>query len=334
VNSRSAGHRGTVERSTVIRLLAAGVPPSGIVDRLSKRSEPHQGFSPEDLKSVLSDAGVALKEKRLLPPAETAFTEGFGAVLALASLSQEKPRLSPAETASMHGDRRIRPTATDLDELRTLAQRLIHAYLARDPASPEYPRPKTRVRHNIALRYAEALLRQEEILDGLEQIDPQASPLQAALTGTDRGSIEGFLLYRNLMGRFETLDSLADQWERSVIWVENDPASYGHEDFSDRLISRDSLEDALGLLSPRSRRGLEHRIRLLDERFFAATQAVSVSTRPCSPWCSQRWWWFRVPRLLGESFQHRLRHVAPAAAQEALATRKDPSRRPGRAGPC
>ena len=123
------------------------------------------------------------------------------------------------------------------------------------------------------------------------------------------------------MGRFETLDSLMDQWERSVGWVEDDPESYDHEEFSDRLISRDSLEDALVLISPVSRQPLARGIEALDERFFAATDAVSTTVRPCSHWLPQRWWWFRVPQPIGKRFYDRLTEVAPAAARDVLGGR-------------
>jgi hypothetical protein len=282
--------------TAVVRLLAAGVPLEAIPERISKQSEAHGPFSVQDLRGVLADVAAILQEKRLLPPAEAAFIEGFGAVLAHAALSQETPRLSPQEAAvSLRSDPRVRPTATDLDELKVLAERLLQAYLANDGGAPEVPSPRTSERHNVALQYAVALVRQEEIVETLKNVHRDTLPFQAALTGTDRDRIEDFLLYRNLMGRFETLDSLAGQWERSVVWVENDPESYGQEEFADRLISRDALEDALRLLSPISRQTLDSRIRRLDERFYAATRSASQSIRPSSPWKPQAWWWFRVP---------------------------------------
>jgi hypothetical protein len=321
---------GKVEKSAVIRLLATGLRTEAVAKRISGQVGAHEQFSIRDLHEVLAEVVAILKERRLLPPAETAFSERYGVVLALAALRQETPRLLPAEAATLRDNPHVHLTAADLDDLRISARRVVEAYLDHGNPSLEFPQPRRSKPHDIALQYAEALLRQEEILEALKDVDPEDLPLQAALTGADRERVEDFLLYRNLMGRFETLDSLVDQWERSVVWLERDAESCDHEDFSDRLLSRDSLEEALMLISPESGQAGVGHIRALDERFVAASDPVSASIRPNSPWRPQRWWWFRVPHHMGDSFRIRLEHVAPAAAQEAFASRKDPPGGPDR----
>ena len=156
------------------------------------------------------------------------------------------------------------------------------------------------------------------------------APLQTALPAQERNRIAEFLLYRNLKGNFETLDSMVAAWQRFAETLRNHPESLGHEEYDDWLTKRDSLEEALSLLSPGTRKDVEARVRRLDERFAGATRAVSTSIRPHSPWRPQRWWWFRVPRDMGESFRARLEHVAPAAAQETLPVHTEPSNQPGR----
>jgi hypothetical protein len=267
---------------------------------------------------ALAEAAALLQDKRLLPPATAAFSDGFHAVVALAALAHEPPMLTPENARHLRHDPSVRPTAADLDDLRHLGQRLISSFLANDVDSPEFPRPRAIERHHIALQYAEAVLRQEEILEAFRDARAEDLPLQTGLSSAERSRVEDFLLYRNLMGRFETLDSLVDGWRRAVSGAEASAASIGHEDVSDHLMGRDSLAAVLDLISPPSRSLLDSPIRSLDMRFFAATRPVSSSIRPCSPWQPQDWWWFRVPSPMGEHFLDRLTVVAPAAADDAV----------------
>jgi len=261
---------------------------AAIENRLSsERSRPQAGVR-RDLKAILTDATALVREKSLLPPAEAAFIE------------------------------KNREASLELQSLRSLAECLLRACISQFSDSSVLPDPKREQTHYTALRYAEALVRQEAVLEALGRMNSSNAPLQNDMTGPDRNRIDDFFLYRNVKGRFETLDSLIDLWERSVAWVKDKAESYLYEEFVDRLISRDSLEDALSLLSPTGRQTLESRVRSLDERFVHATRPASSSIRPRSPWRPQRWWWFRVPSPMGVSFRDRLEHVAPAAVQEAL----------------
>jgi hypothetical protein len=280
------------EDDGVLRLLAAGMSLDAIESRLVSERGPTPAGARRDPKAILDRAAALVRDKSLLPPAEAAFLEKHGIA------------------------------TSELDQLRSLSERLLRTSISEASRSSVLPDPKHERRHYTALRYAEALVRQDEILDALSRVDSSNAPLQSGLTEPDRKRIDDFLIYRGTKGRFETLDSLTDVWERSVAWVEDKGESYTHDEFVDRLITRDSLEDALSLVSPAGREPLESRVRPLDQRFLHGTRAVSTSIRPPSPWRFQGWWWFRVPRRIGKSFQARLEHVAPAAAQEALTAHK------------
>lgn len=294
VGSQQRALRPAREDDGVLRLLAAGMSLDAIENRLSFERARTQADIRRDVNSILAHAAALVREKSLQPPAEAAFVE------------------------------KNNVAASELDSLRALSERLLRAWNSESSESSLVPDPKRERTHYTALRYAEAVVRQEEVLEALGRVAPSNAPMQSTLTGPDRERIDAFLLYRNTKGRFETLDSLADLWDRSVSWLEKKGETYIHDEWVDRLTGRDSLDDALALISPTNRDGLESRVRPLDGRFAAATLALSTSIRPRSPWRPQRWWWFRVPRRMGESFLARLEHVAPAAAQEALTPHKDP----------
>ena len=288
------------EEDGVLRLLAAGMSLDAIENRLSSEGARTQAGGRRDLKVILAHAAALVREKSFLPSAGAAFLEKNGVA------------------------------TSELQSVRSLSERLLQACISESSDSTLLPDPKHEQTHYVALRYAEALIRQEEVVEALGRVDSSNAPLQNRLTGPDRKRIDDFLLYRNTKGRFETLDSLTDVWERSVAWVEEKGESYVHDEFVDRLLSRDSLEDALSLISPIQRGSLESRVRPLDDRFVGGTRAVSTSIRPRSPWQPQRWWWFRVPLRMGDAFRARLDHVAPAAAQEALTAHMYPASRPER----
>jgi hypothetical protein len=281
--------------STVLRLLAIGVPPARVTDQMSERRMPR--FSTEDLRAVLDHAAVVARQSRLLPPAEAAF---FGRSL-----------LPPA---GRFGDEPgVELSVSDLAGLRVLAIDLLERYLAEDTDSIELPDPKRDAMQSAALQYVEALLHQEEVIEDLNKAAADETSLHAALRGSDRTRIDAFVLNRG----GTRLDSLVDRWQRCVKTVETDPARLMYEEYENWLSARDSLEDARSLLTPPCRAILDPRLEPLDERFLRATREVSTSIRPRSPWEPQRWWWFRVPRNLGEHFKDYLEHFVPLVAEEA-----------------
>lgn len=254
-----------------------------------------------ELGSILAHSAMLVREGSLFPPAAAAYCDKHGVPV------------------------------SEFEAIRSLSERLLRALTAPAGDASAFPDPKRERSHYLALRYAEALVRQEEVLETMGRVDSTSAPLQDQLPDAERARLDEFLLYRNTSGRFETFDSLIDLWERTVIWVEDDGERYTHDEFVDRLHSRDSLEEALAVLSPAVRDDAGSRVPSLDQRFVDGTHPVSSSIRPASPWKRQSWWWFRVPPIMGKHFQIRLEHVAPTAAREALAAQpapRQPTRRP------
>jgi hypothetical protein len=317
------------EHSTVLRLLAAGLSLEAVAERLSHRSD--RRVTTDQIRSVLRHtAGLMDDGASLSPPAEGAFLDHFQGVIAFARLAQGTERAAPAHSSSGVPDvGSYRPTTEDLHALSRLARRVIREHLGEGDEFTDLPDAGRSEQQSVALQYAEALLREAEVVARLNDLGDDA-PLQTALPPADRNRIADFLLYRNLRGKFETLDSLVAAWQRFAGALEDHPETLVQDEYNDWLMKRDSLEEALSLLSPGPREDLQTRVRTLDERFVGATRGVSTSIRRASIWRPQRWWWFRVPRHMGDSFRIQLEHFAPAAAQEAFGSRKDPPSGPGR----
>ena len=296
------------EKSTVLRLLAAGLSPDAVAERLSGRFD--QRLTAEDVRTVLRYAAALMDDgAALLPPAEAAFVDHFDGVLAFATLTQGKPRGRAGDaSASLPVFGGSRPSAETLGRLRRLSRTVISAYLADTPELADAPSAKHPEQRSVALQYAEALLRQAEVIAGLNDVGDDA-PLQASLPAPDRNRISEFLLYRNLRGTFETLDTLVAAWQRLIEALEDHPESLIPEEYNNWLDKRDSLEDALSLLSPGARRDLEARVRRLDDRFLEGTDATQSTIKPTSPWTLQRWWWYRVPHRLDRRFQNRVENL-------------------------
>jgi hypothetical protein len=304
------------ERSTILRLLAAGLSLEAITERFSDRSD--RRVTTDEVRTVLRQAATLMEEgASLLPPAQAAFVDHFPAVLAFATLTRSTPQGGSADaSASLRGFSSSRPSVEDLGLLRSLSHRAIRAYLDEDDELSDLPGAGQPAQDSVALQYAEAVLRQAEVLARLNDLGEEA-PLQTALPRPDRVRIDEFLLYRNLRGRFETLDSLVASWQRLIHALEAHPQSLQYEEYDNWLTVRDSLEDALSLLPPASRRGLEARVRPLDEGFVEATHAVPSTIKPTSPWRAQRWWWYRVPHPIHNDFQNRLESHAASAPEAA-----------------
>jgi hypothetical protein len=121
------------------------------------------------------------------------------------------------------------------------------------------------------------------------------------------------------MGRGHTLDSQVASWRSCIRALEaHSPGSLQFEEYEDWLTVRDGLERSLSLLSAQGRTAPQAAVGALDDSFIATTEGVSTSILPPSPWKPQHWWWYRVPSRVGDQFAARLRHLAPAAARQAL----------------
>lgn len=103
-----------------------------------------------------------------------------------------------------------------------------------------------------------------------------------------------------------TLNSLLQQWSYFVSQVEQ---GYGGSiyDYTNDLSGRDVIEKVL-LATPTS---LGNRlltlIHPLDERFNSATSEVECPLLPTTTQKPLAYWWFRIPKKLGEELEHDLR---------------------------
>lgn len=251
----------------------------------------------EAVETVVGHAAELTRQWRLLPPAEAAF------------LREHHLQVS------------------DLDAVRALSSWLLQSVLDRANI-PEEETPNNDRR--TAFYYAAALLKQERVLRAFAAARSDAPTLDGALSDMDRVRVEDYLLGRSMSGPVSTLARLMSVWRRLVEQIEGHH-DMGYEDYEQGLVARDYLEELVSLLSPDARTGLDAQVRPLDERFAAGTRSLATSIRPPTSWRPQRWWWFRVPRPMGESFQARLEHVAPAAMQEAA--HKDSTSQRGRESP-
>lgn len=273
-------------RDGVLRLLAHGQSPAEIARRAGPSARSGKPSDARDLKAIFVDARRALAEETLRPPALTAFLE--------------KPR--------------INDSTFDLVDLRDRARELVSEaiILLEQPgreASTAVNRANEDAFSYAALRYAEALVRQEDVLEALGHVNRLTAPLHATLTGDDRRRLDDFLLYRNVKGRFETLDSLIDAWDRLVAGLARAPSSLTYDEFTDRLRSRDSLETAVAQVTPLARGPLVAAVAPLDRRYLEHTNAQASSIRRSAAWRVDPWWWFRVPRAPGSRFREQLAAV-------------------------
>jgi hypothetical protein len=220
--------------------------------------------SRSEIERALSRAAALARDGKLLPPAEAAFLE--------------KPRVGIDSS----------------DGLGPATLRLLESQPSRasDLSGGE---GEDKLVPYVAFRYAEALLRQEEVLEALSRVNELNAPVQAGLPDADRARLEEYLLFRNVRGRFETLDSLVGQWGRAVASLKARPDAWVADVYADWLHTRDSLEHALSVLSPETRNGIEGAVRGCDEAFLALTRTRATPFSTASPWRLRRWWWFREP---------------------------------------
>jgi hypothetical protein len=271
-------------RDGVLRLLAHGQSPA----QIAGRAKPTPG-SPRtaadgrtELKTILVDVHRALAEKTLTPPAEAAFLEkpGIDSTLDVANLASRAKELVNEAIFVLQDD----AVATH------------SAGVSGMEGAGSY----------TALRYAEALIRQEDVLEALSRVDALAAPLHAALSDDDRRRLDEYLLYRNVKGRFETLDSLVGAWSRLVGSLARETSLLTYDEFTDRLLGRDSLETAMTQIAPVAREPLVDAVAPLDQSFVERTQRYARSIRRHGRWHADPWWWFRVPRAFGSQFEEQL----------------------------
>ena len=102
-----------------------------------------------------------------------------------------------------------------------------------------------------------------------------------------------------------TLEYLLQRWQDFVVQIER-----GYEDsiyeYTNDLSMRDLWEDLLRGVPQGLRQELSEWIRPWDERFYKATRGAERAILPGARE-PLHWWWFRVPKRIGEELGADLR---------------------------
>ena len=107
-------------------------------------------------------------------------------------------------------------------------------------------------------------------------------------------------------GHSLTLNQLFQRWREFVIQVEQCYQDSFYE-YTNDLSVRDVLEEILQEVPPSLREELTSEIRPWDERFTEATREIKQALLPNVTPGSLPWWWFRIPKNLGEILKEDLR---------------------------
>lgn len=289
----------SVRASAVLNALSLGTPLTETAERLSRY--PRTSVGREDVESAIRDALAALRNDALLPSVEAGFR---GARFLLPRCVKREERVPPTATV---------PCGQDLAELRAAAERLLEEYLTSGSVPADLRDAELAPSGALAMQFARRLLLQKEGIQDLADAAADPASLHHDLTPSDRARVEASLLNRE---RFATLDELTADWRGLVESLATRPSSWLYEEYEDRLIRRDRLEDAVSLASPSSRTRIDSVLRPEDERFFEVTRGVGSSVATRDPWVPQRWWWFRVPAEPADAFLEMLDRRAPLVAAE------------------
>jgi len=113
-----------------------------------------------------------------------------------------------------------------------------------------------------------------------------------------------------------TLSGLLQRWQDFVLQIEQ-----GYQDsiyeYTNDLSVRDLLEEVLKEVPQTLQKELTQLIRPWDARFDNATKKTR---RPVLPHIGQEslsWWWFRVPKHLGEELEADLRSLVEDSVRRA-----------------
>lgn len=158
----------------------------------------------------------------------------------------------------------------------------------------------------LAVRYAEALVLQEDGRGHLDAAAADPASLHSHLSPADRAVAETQML-RRLPVRL--LDDDVARWQKVVSWSLD--GSWTYDEHTNELDRRDRLEGVVGLLSPAAQPLLAP-LREADRAYDAKTVSVTVPIgdrrdRPLA------WWWHRVPSRLGARFHEQLAFASPKA---------------------
>lgn len=215
-----------------------------------------------------------LTEERLLPPARAAFLSMHE--------DAERPEAELAAAAAAAIRERIKGGAADNDT---------------DTA--------------LAFSYAAAVMRQQEVLEGLARVAADPTTRMAALPEPDRHRAEDVLLEAGMRSGTLTIDRQLDAWRRLVHRTEERPHSLTFEEHENWLYSRDILERAVTVIAPDvAAPVVADELAQLDRRFLESTRAAPYALRPPpDPWKPRAWWWYRLPPEPGRQFREYLEQI-------------------------
>lgn len=280
-----------IDTAAVIRSLNSARTLEQAVEHLPRHSR-LDGLSPlEAVTAVVARAAALTRSERLLAPVEAVFLL--------------RPGVDSAQ----------------LETIASLAADILQSYL--DEAAADRADPIDGERRRLVLNYAVAFMKQDAALQAIARARSSAPELDGALHGADRRRVEDYLLYRGVNGPRVTLENLTHGWTRLIEDLEADGLSLLYEEYENDLGGRDLLAGVLPLVSPRARLVLDAPLRPLDERFERATHALSIAHHSTSPWSPVAWWWYRVPRRRGESFDAYLSNFLPDIARELARVERD-----------
>jgi hypothetical protein len=282
-----------MDDATVVRLIAHGASIAEVQHRVTSQDGE---LDREHVRAVLARASQLVQSQRLLPPTATGFVEHIN----------DLRRKGPAAPS-------LEIDVSQVDGLRGAAERLLDEMQARGEVAE---RASDRTDAFLALTYAEALVKQENLLELMAGAGRRSWLFAACAIGSDAKILRDYVLYMAARGWRAEPDVWRQHWERMARRMEQPRDSWLYEEHENWLDSRDAIEQAIALVSPATRQALRAEIRPLDERFLAATREVSGPIDESSPWRLRAWWWYRVPRTFGDDFRQRLEAVAPAVAAE------------------
>lgn len=269
--------------SAVLHLLSLMNSEDEVISYVSSLSMP--GASREltrgDVRACAAFGGNLARNRRLSPPAAARFARDQGNV---GENNEEEVRPWAATVLGATAEGLGRQEM--LDEHEELSDEMVRK----------------------ALAYG-AVLASDEDLPTLGE-SPEERYMRGQLSTEDRQLVEDFCKYHWSIGvvlLMATPEDWLGRWRQTVERVEAVYSDDIHE-LTNSLATRDLLEDLTSLLTPPGQDALRRDIRPWDERYDAATRAVSVSLMGNQvPWRPKRWWWYRVPVRLGRELADDLR---------------------------
>jgi hypothetical protein len=253
-----------------IRILAAGAPLADVAGLASKylpgRETP---VTIDEVRSTAFETARLLERRSLSPPGMVAFR------------ADARGLLSGGGADPLVG--------VDLSRLPALAVEMLDWLVS--PTAHVDAEPPERLR--LAAAYAAAVVWEDDHRRAWQQ-EGHDEFLRRGATKDDDARLEDFFLVRGWRGSRPHL--LLSDWVGLVEGLESG-RDYDVLEYGDWLARRDTLETAIGLVTPPAASAARRELEPWDERFHATTRPASgESLRALGPdWSPHRWWWFRLP---------------------------------------